>query len=250
MDTIVDGMPYTPRSGKAVEVQALWYNALRTMQLLALKFGEQSAANNYSEMAEQAKQSFNSKFWNAERGCLFDVIDELGNADFSTRPNQVIVGALDFQILDKAKANLMVDFLQAELLTPVGLRTLSPKDSRYRGKYEGDRTSRDKAYHSGSVWPWLTGPLTTSFLKAKDYSNANIKHAMDNFIEPLLSNELNRGGLGTINEIYDGDPPFSPRGCISQAWSVAEPLRAYVEDVLQRRPKYEKDLTLNMEQIA
>jgi predicted glycogen debranching enzyme len=242
MDTIVDGSPYTPRSGKAVEVQALWYNALCTLQMLADKFGERSSAENYSAMAEKAKKSFNTKFWNYQTNSLFDVIDDLGNADLSIRPNQVIMGALDFPILDKERLNLVTDFVRAELLTPVGLRTLSPKDSRYKGKYEGDRASRDRAYHSGSIWPWLTGPLTTAFLKAKGYDATSRDYALNAFIKPLISEELNRGGLGTLNEINDGDAPFLPRGCIAQAWSVAEPLRAYIEDVLLFRPKYEKEI--------
>ena len=138
MDTVVDDAPFTPRSGKAVEVQALWYNALRVMQLLAEKFREKHIAEDYSKMAENAKTSFNNKFWDSENNCLFDVIDDSGNPDRSIRPNQIIVGALDFPLIDKEKANHVVDFVGAELLTPVGLRTLSPKDSRYKGRYEGD----------------------------------------------------------------------------------------------------------------
>jgi predicted glycogen debranching enzyme len=242
MDTIVDDAPFTPRSGKAVEVQALWYNALGTMKLLAEKFGEPHIAEEYSNMATNAKNSFNLKFWDKERNCLFDVITDSGAPDSSIRPNQVIVGALDFSIIDSERANRVVDFVQAELLTPVGLRTLSPKDSRYKGRYEGDRPSRDRAYHNGSIWAWLTGPLTTAFLKAKGYQESNIQYALNNFIVPLFTSEIRRGGLGTLNEINDGDPPYTPRGCIAQAWSVAEPLRAYIEDVLKIRPKYEREI--------
>lgn len=249
MDTIVDDAPFTPRSGKAVEVQALWYNTLQTMQLLAERFGEKHIADEYSEMAIKAKKSFNDKFWDNEKRCLFDVITDSGDPDKSIRPNQVIVGALDFSIIDKDRANQVVDFVQDELLTPVGLRTLSPKDSRYKGRYEGDRPSRDRAYHNGSIWAWLSGPLTTTFLKAKGYQEANIQFALNNFIIPLFASELRRGGLGTINEINDGDAPYTPRGCIAQAWSVAEPLRAYSEDILQIRPKYEKEVTDWIKQI-
>jgi predicted glycogen debranching enzyme len=249
MDTIVDDAPFTPRSGKAVEVQALWYNTLQTMQLLAERFGEKHIADEYSEMAIKAKKSFNDKFWDNEKRCLFDVITDSGDPDKSIRPNQVIVGALDFSIIDKDRANQVVDFVQDELLTPVGLRTLSPKDSRYKGRYEGDRPSRDRAYHNGSIWAWLSGPLTTTFLKAKGYQEANIQFALNNFIMPLFASELRRGGLGTINEINDGDAPYTPRGCIAQAWSVAEPLRAYSEDILQIRPKYEKEVTDWIKQI-
>jgi len=242
MDAVVGDTPVTPRSGKAVEVQGLWYNALRTMQLLAKKFKEEKTSEEYLRMAERAKESFKAKFWNEEQKCLFDVIDSTGKPDASVRPNQIIVGALDFSIIDQERANSVVDFVQAELLTPVGLRTLSPKDSRYMGKYEGDRTSRDKAYHNGTIWPWLTGPLTTAYLKAKGYNQPNLEYANNSFIKPLLTTELLRGGLGTINEINDGDAPYTPRGCIAQAWSVAEPLRAYIEDILQIRPKFEKEV--------
>ena len=242
MDTIVDDAPFTPRSGKAVEVQALWYNALLTMKLLAEKFGEPHIAEEYSNMATNAKNSFNGKFWDKERNCLFDVITDSGAPDSSIRPNQIIVGALDFSIIDSDRANRVVDFVQAELLTPVGLRTLSPKDPRYKGRYEGDRPSRDRAYHSGTIWAWLTGPLTTAYLKAKGYQESNIQYALNNFITPLFTSEIRRGGLGTLNEINDGDSPYTPRGCIAQAWSVAEPLRAYIEDVLKIRPKYEREI--------
>ena len=171
MDAVVNGVPVTPRSGKAVEVQALWYNTLRTLQFLAEKFGEKHIAEDYSQMAEKAKLSFNEKFWDSEKNCLYDVIDEFGRPDLSIRPNQIIVCALDFNLIDKEKANRIVDFVQNELLTPVGLRTLSPKDPRYQSKYVGGRESRDKAYHSGTIWPWLTGPFVTSYLKAKGYND-------------------------------------------------------------------------------
>jgi predicted glycogen debranching enzyme len=249
MDTIVDGAPYTPRAGKAVEVQALWYNALCTMNLLAEKFGNKNLANEYYEMSEKAKNSFNMKFWDNQQNCLFDVLGESG-PDSSVRPNQVIVGALDFDLIDKEKSNKVVDFVQRELLTPVGLRTLSPKDSRYKGSYSGGRESRDRAYHSGSIWPWQTGPFVTAYLKAKGYTDSNRKYASENFIMPLFSEQIRRGGLGTLSEIYDADPPYTPRGCIAQAWSVAEPLRSYVEDVAFARPKFEKEVFSQLRLVA
>jgi predicted glycogen debranching enzyme len=242
MDTIVEGAPYTPRSGKAVEVQALWYNTLRTMQMLAQRFGEKEASKEYGEMAAKAKASFNSIFSNRANQSLFDVVDESGNPDRSIRPNQVIACALDFPVIDSERAKAVVNFVQTELLTPMGLRTLSPLDSRYKGRYVGDRTSRDRAYHNGSIWPWLTGPLTTAYLKVNQFSSLSCQYAYQTFIEPLFSKEVSRGGLGTINEINDGDAPYTPRGCIAQAWSVAEPLRAYIEDVLQIRPKFEEEI--------
>jgi glycogen debranching enzyme len=212
------------------------------MQLLAERFEEKQLAQDYSGMAELAKESFNDKFWNTDRGCLFDVIEDSGKPDFSIRPNQIIAAALDFPVIKKEKASQVVDFVQKELLTPIGLRTLPPNDSRYKGRYEGDRNSRDLSYHSGSIWPWQSGPLTTAYLKTNGYTSVNMDYAYQTFLKPLFTSEINRGGLSTLNEIFDADPPFTPRGCIAQAWSVAEPLRAYIEDVLQIRPKYEKDV--------
>lgn len=241
MDTIVNGAPYTPRSGKAVEVQALWYNALRTVQLLAERFRENKLADQYYMMSEMAKQSFNEKFWNVQENCLFDVINGHG-PDYSVRPNQVIAGALDFSMINKPKANQVVDFVQRELFTPAGLRTLPPNDLRYKGNYAGNREDRDRAYHSGSIWPWQTGAFTTAYLKAKGYSDVNRRYALYRFILPLFSKQIRLGGLGTISEIYDADSPYLARGCIAQAWSVAEPLRAYVEDVSLVRPKHEREL--------
>jgi predicted glycogen debranching enzyme len=241
MDTVVNGEPYTPRAGKAVEVQALWYNALATVQFLAERFGYKKLSDEYFIMSEKAKQSFNEKFWNSQNNCLFDLISD-GGPDYSVRPNQVIAGAIDFNIIDKAKANQVVEFVQRELFTPAGLRTLPPNDSRYKGNYAGNREDRDRAYHSGSIWPWQTGPFTTAYLKAKGYSDVNRQYALYYFIMPLFSNQILRGGFGTVSEIYDAEAPYLPRGCIAQAWSVAEPLRAYVEDISLVRPKFEKEI--------
>jgi predicted glycogen debranching enzyme len=241
MDTVVNGEPYTPRAGKAVEVQALWYNALRTSQLLAERFRDKQLADQYYIMSEAAKKSFNEKFWNTQENCLFDVIGNDG-PDYSVRPNQVIACALDFNMIDKPKANQVVDFVQRDLFTPAGLRTLPPNDSRYKGNYAGNRENRDRAYHSGSIWPWQTGAFTTAYLKAKGYSDVNRKYALYSFIMPLFSKQIRSGGLGTVSELYDADSPYIPRGCIAQAWSVAEPLRAYVEDVSLVRPKHEREL--------
>jgi predicted glycogen debranching enzyme len=241
MDAEIDGKAVTPRAGKAVEVQALWYNALKTVQLLAGRFGHKSLSWRCSDMASKALESFNRKFWNREKGCLFDVV-EPSSADTSLRPNQIIAASLDFPILYRDKAELVVDVVQRELLTPCGLRTLNGGDPRYRGTYEGNRASRDEAYHNGTVWAWLLGPFTTAFLRARGNEADRREFALTNLITPLFSQQIAQAGLGTVSEVFDGDPPHLPRGCISQAWSVAEPLRAYVEDVLQFRPKYEKEV--------
>jgi len=241
MDAAVDGKAVTPRAGKAVEVQALWYNALRTAELLAGRFKESSDAERYGQIAERAQKSFNEKFWDAEKSCLFDVVGEAG-VDSSLRPNQVFAVALDFVMLDDVKSEKVVDVVQRELLTPYGLRTLARNDSRYAGFYSGDRGSRDGAYHNGTVWPWLLGPFTTAFLKTKGYSEFRRDYALRVFLAPLFTKQVGQVGLGALNEIFDGEPPHTPRGCITQAWSVAEPLRAYVEDLMRIRPKYEKQV--------
>lgn len=240
MDANLDGNPITPRVGKAVEIQALWYNALKIIQVLATKFNEENLSETYGDLANEVKANFNEKFWNSNKNCLFDVIGE-SDVDSSLRPNQVIAVSLDFTMLNNQRSELLVDLLERELWTPFGLRTLYKGDSRYRGNYRGDRKSRDQAYHNGTVWPWLTGPFTTAFLKTKGYDNQHVKYAFRKFLQPLFLHQIREGCLGTINEIFDGDQPYSSRGCISQAWSLAEPLRAYVENILQVTPRYKKE---------
>ncbi len=237
MDAEIDGEGITPRAGKAVEIQALWYNALHTMQLLANKFDEFRTAEKYAEMALEAQKSFNEKFWNDESGCLFDVVADSG-VDASLRPNQIIAAALDFTMLNKEMTEGVVNLVQRELVTPYGLRTLARNDFRYKGLYLGDRRSRDQAYHNGTVWAWLLGPYITACRKAQVSSDYELKQ----HLRSLFTQQIIHYGLGTISEVFDGDPPHEPRGCIAQAWSVAEPLRAYLEDVVWIRPKFEKEV--------
>ncbi|MEM3613662.1 MAG: amylo-alpha-1,6-glucosidase, partial [Candidatus Bathyarchaeia archaeon] len=242
MDTAVDRQPVTPRAGKAVEVQALWYNALKTLEILARKFKEAGMAEKFACLAEKVKESFNVKFWNSEKGCLFDVVDEGGSGDPSIRSNQIIAVALDFIMLDKTKSSKVVDVVRRELLTPFGLRTLAKSDPRYVGVYRGDRRSRDLAYHNGTVWPWLLGPFVKAYLKTEGYGEYTREYAFRSFLAPLLTTQVFVAGLGVISEVYDGDPPHKAGGCIAQAWSVAEPLRAYVEDILYFRPPFEGEV--------
>lgn len=239
MDAVADGQPVTPRAGKAVEVQALWYNTLRIMELFAKKFNEHNEAENYAKMAESANTSFVEKFWNVERECLVDVIDG-DRRDYSLRPNQIIAVSLDFTALDHSKNEKIVDCLHHELLTPFGLRSLAKNDRRYVGTYAGDRRSRDLAYHNGTVWPWLLGPFTTAYLKVNGFDAVKRDYAYSSFLAPFFVEHVTGTQLGTASEIFDGDPPHTARGCILQAWSVAEPLRAYVEDVALLRPKCER----------
>jgi predicted glycogen debranching enzyme len=239
MDVAVDGRPVTPRAGKAVEVQALWYNALKTMEVLAKKFNEINDAERYAKIAEKARKSFSEKFWNLEKNCLFDVVNA-NEKDDSLRPNQIIAAALSFTMLDVAKNEKIVDVVQRELVTPYGLRTLARNDPKYVGVYSGDRRSRDIAYHNGTVWPWLSGPFATAFLKTVSYAEPRREYTLKNFLLPLFVEQTSKAGLGTLSEIFDGEPPHVPRGCIAQAWSIAEPFRACLEDVMQIRPKYER----------
>jgi predicted glycogen debranching enzyme len=238
--TTMDGF-VTPRGGKAVEIQALWYNALKTMQLLAKRFNQADSTEIYRSMAGNAKESFLKKFWDPKNGYLADVINKDG-ADSTLRPNQLIVTSLDFPLLDKAKSESVVEAVWKSLWGTYGLRTLPETDPRYSGKYLGDWRHRDGAYHNGTVWPWLLGPFTTAFLKTKRHEESWRIFAFNNFLQPLFSRQLYLAGLGTISEIFDGDKPHVPRGCIAQAWSVAEPLRAYIEDVTLIRPPYEKEV--------
>lgn len=240
MDAAVDGKPVTPRAWKAVEVQALWYNALKTLEILAKHFNEMEEAEKFAEIAEKVKSNFLKKFWNEVAGCLYDVLEEGDWGDPSIRPNQILAVSLDFTMLDWEKSWKVVETVYKKLWTPYGLKTLASDDPRYVGVYCGDRRSRDVAYHNGAVWPWLLGPFTTAFIKVSGYSASMRNYAFSNFLMPLFTGQIYNAGLGTISEIFDGDPPHNPKGCIAQAWSTAEPLRAYVEDVLLIRPKFER----------
>lgn len=241
VDAAVDGKPVNPREGKAVEIQALWYNSLRIMQLLATRFGQDDKARQYGVMAEKAQKSFVEKFWNPQKNYLFDVLSDAGK-DGSLRPNQIMATSLDFTMLDKVRAELAVESVWKLLLTPFGLRTLSSSDPRYIGAYRGNRLQRDTAYHNGTVWPWLLGPFITAFLKLRGHDSHRRAMAFEDFLQPLFTVELHHACLGSISEVFDGDAPHEANGCIAQAWSVAEPLRAYVEDILMKRPPYERKI--------
>jgi len=241
MDVSVNGEPITPRQGKAVEVQALWYNALRIMELLALRFDVGDDALRYRSIAERARTSFNEKFWCSENEYLFGTVDKDGG-DSTLRPNQIIAAYLDFCILDRKRRAKVSDIVWRNLWGTYGLKTLSSDDPKYVGRYTGDSVRRDIAYHNGTVWAWLLGPFITAFLKVRNRIEYWRRFAFQQFLQPLFLEETSRAGLGTLSEVFDGDHPHSPDGCISQAWSVAEPLRAYVEDILLKRPPYEKEI--------
>lgn len=241
MDAIADGKAVTPRSGKAVEIQSLWYNALKITELLGQKFGDNRISEKYSELAFKSKKSFNKKFWNIQRNCLFDVVNNT-SSDSSIRPNQIIPLALDFSIVEKNKFKTIFDIVSSNLFTPYGLRTLEETDFRYKGKYFGNRTNRDQAYHNGTIWPWLLGPFITAYFKMKKIENTTVDIISKNILQSILNTHLLTSGLGYVSEIFDGDFPHEPRGCIAQAWSIAEPLRAYVEDLMNVKPEFLKIL--------
>jgi predicted glycogen debranching enzyme len=230
MDAKVGGWVVTPRSGKPVEIQALWYNALRIMEDLAARFEDEERRKQCSGLASLASEAFNCIFWNNDLRCLYDVVDD-GWPDGSMRPNQIFAVSLHHSMLSAERARAVVETVERELLTPVGLRTLSPADPRYQGTYQGDQRSRDSAYHQGTVWPWLLGPFVSAYVKVNGGSEQSRSRA--NELLRGMEKHLTEAGLGQISEIFDGDAPHHPRGCFAQAWSVAEILRALCEDVYQ-----------------
>ena len=220
MDAKVGDWVVTPRRGKPVEIQALWYNALCIMEDLARHFGDEAGQKRYRSMATLARWSFNRLFWNEPTGCLYDVVNG-GPPDASIRPNQIFAVSLPHSLLSPERAKSVVEKVQEHLLTPYGLRSLAPSDPQYRGRYRGGPAERDGAYHQGTVWGWLLGPFVLAHLRV--YGD---RKAAQSFLEPL-GTQIASYGLGTLGEIFDGDPPFAPRGCIAQAWTVAEVLRAW-----------------------
>jgi len=229
MDAKVGDRVITPRHGKPVEIQALWYNALRVMEDLAARFNERNAQHEYGAMADKTRASFNQLFWNEQGGCLYDVING-ETRDTSIRPNQVIAISLTNTMITQERAVRILSVIERDLLTPRGLRTLAPSDPNYIGRYEGGPATRDGAYHQGTVWPWLMGPYITAYVKTFG------RTAGQRFASLWLENfqpHLHEACLGQVSEIFDGDAPHAPRGCVAQAWSVAELLRAVVEDIEQ-----------------
>ena len=233
MDAKVGDWVVTPRQGKAVEIQALWYNALRIMGDLARQFGDAAGRQRYADMAALAQRNFNAQFWNEASGCLYDVVDG-ETRDASIRPNQVFALSLAHTMPSSEKARSILDVIERDLLTPYGLRSLAPNDAQYRGRYQGDPWHRDSAYHQGTVWPWLMGPFITAYVKVNGGS-AQARQRSAAWLA-ALEQHLKEGGLGQISEIFDGDAPHHPCGCMAQAWSVAELLRASIEDVFRPEP--------------
>ena len=233
MDAKVGDWVITPRRGKPVEIQALWYNALCIMEDLARMFRDEAPRKQYHNMATVAHWSFNRIFWNEKLGCLYDVING-GSPDLSIRPNQIFAVSLRHSLLAQDRARSVVANVQEHLLTPYGLRSLATTDPQYRGRYTGGSAERDGAYHQGTVWPWLLGPFISAYMRVNGGSEEARRQAQA-WLSPFESH-FAEAGLGHISEIFEGDAPHRPCGCIAQAWSLAEILRVYFEDVKGLRP--------------
>jgi predicted glycogen debranching enzyme len=222
MDAKVDDWVVTPRRGKAVEINALWYNALRHLESWTRDEGGDRGLD-LAGAAERARQSFNERFWYADGGYLYDVVDGHHGDDAACRPNQIFSIALDFPVLDQSRWQPVLDVVRARLLTPFGLRSLAPGHPDYKSKYYGDLRSRDAAYHQGTVWAWLIGPYLDAWLRAHSGERRGARALLEGF-----DKHLSEACVGSISEIFDAEEPYAPRGCVAQAWSVAEVLRCLV----------------------
>jgi predicted glycogen debranching enzyme len=218
MDAKVEGWVVTPRRGKPVEINALWYNALRLLASWRRQF--EADASDLERTAALVKTSFNRRFWIERDGYLFDIVDGESGDDPACRPNQILALALRYPVLDESRWASVVDVVTKRLLTPLGLRTLDPSDPAFNPQYFGDLRARDAAYHQGTVWAWLIGPFLEAWLRVHPGRDREALTLLNGFAE-----HLNEACIGSISEIFDGTAPFTPRGCVAQAWSVAEVLR-------------------------
>ena len=228
MDVRVGDWVATPRHGKPVEINALWYNALRIMESLCEKFDEDASA--YRARANQVKESFNAKFWDSSNQCLFDVVDG-DEPDDHIRPNQIYAVSLPFSLLPEEQEKAVVALVEKELFVGCGLRSLAPDHPDYHGIYCGALAKRDAAYHQGTAWGFLLGGFFSAYMKVNHHSSSAAENAV-RMLEPVRKHLTDSGCIGSISEIFDGDAPHNPRGCYAQAWSVGEVLRCYCEDIL------------------
>jgi predicted glycogen debranching enzyme len=224
MDAKCGDWVVTPRRGKAVELNALWYNALRLLAEWEREEGEVVAAHILAERSEMARRSFNDRFWYPRGGYLYDVVDGEHGDDAACRPNQIISFSLKYPALDESRWKPVLDVVTERLLTPLGLRSLAPDHPDYKPVYDGDLRARDAAYHQGTVWAWLIGPFIDAWLKVHPDDTYGARRFLEGF-----KSHLSEACVGSISEIFDAEEPFAPRGCVAQAWSVAEVLRCYVK---------------------
>jgi predicted glycogen debranching enzyme len=224
MDAKVDDWVVTPRRGKAVEINALWFNALCLLAGWVREEQGEEAAGSLGKPAEQVRESFNTRFWYEEGGYLYDLVDGEKGDDPACRPNQIFAISLTHPVLERSRWEPMVGTVRERLLTPFGLRSLAPGHPDYKPQYYGDLRARDAAYHQGTVWAWLIGPFVDAWLKVHPDDNAGARR----FLEGLIDH-LGEACIGSISEIFDAEPPYTPRGCVAQAWSVAETLRAWLK---------------------
>lgn len=234
MNAEVAGRPVTPRYGKPVEIQALWYNALRIMEDLARRFGDDVAANRFAGRATVAHWSFNRLFWNGKDRCLYDVVTA-NTHDSAIRPNQIFAVSLQYAILPDDRARHVVEVVERELLTPFGLRTLAPGDPRYQGRVEADVSHRASA-HQGPVWPWLLAPFVTAYVKLDQHSDVACDRA-SRWLSPLWKYVSESEGGRQLSEVFDGDAPHAPRGGSARVWTVAELRRVLAEVALPREAR-------------
>jgi predicted glycogen debranching enzyme len=229
MDAVVNGVPVTQRAGYAVEINALWYNAVCFALEMAKEARDKKFVSQYGHLPELIKNSFLELFWDEKAGYLADYINDEEGKNMFVRPNMVIAVSLPYSMLDKEQMKKVLDIADKDLVTPRGLRTLSPRNKFYKGIYQGTQDERDNAYHQGTVWPWLFGPFCEGWLKVYGQQGVAKVKKLIYGMEEVMS----EAGISTISEIHDGDPPHAPRGAISQAWSVGEVLR--IIDILETR---------------
>jgi predicted glycogen debranching enzyme len=224
MDAKVGDWVVTPRRGKAVEINALWYNALRLLEQWVRAEQNDQAAKSLGDHAERARRSFNERFWYAAGGYLYDVVDGEEGDDAACRPNQVFAISLAHPILIRERWEPVMQVVHERLLTPVGLRSLAPGHPDYKAQYDGDLRARDAAYHQGTVWAWLIGPFIDAWLRVHQNDFEQARGFLQGFVA-----HLSEACVGSVSEVFDAEPPYTPRGCVAQAWSVAEVLRGWVK---------------------
>jgi predicted glycogen debranching enzyme len=231
MDAKVDGWVVTPRRGKAVEINALWYNAVRLLAAWVGDAGDTDARDELEAYAATVRSAFNQRFWNPATGHLYDVVDGEAGDDPACRPNQLFAMSLRHPVLERERWEAVLDVVRMQLLTPVGLRSLSPGHPDYKRQYFGDLRTRDAAYHQGTVWGWLIGPFVDAWLAAHPEDLEGARRVL----EPMLPH-LDLACIGSVSEIFDAEAPYAPRGCVAQAWSVAELLRGWARTASPRPP--------------